>query len=284
MSYANFVPEWWMTEIQTKLLKKMTYAMLANRNYQGELLQYGGTVKVNQLSAPTVNAYTKYSDITFEQLDVAQKELKIDTQKYIAFNVDDIDKAQMNVDITSTGLTLAAYELADDLDQYLAAMYGQAGISNATLLGSSSVPLSINSANVDELFVNLGLLMDEANVPTEGRVAVIPPWVAAKLTIAEVGLLTENREVYVNGYLGTINGFQLFKSNNVSEASARTNSKIMAFVEGMTFSLAEQVNSFEAVRREEGFVDGIKGLHVYGGKVMRPDTLATVYATYAAEA
>lgn len=281
MSLENFKPLLLADKIEENLRKQAVYGGLTDIQYEGQLSK-GKEITVSQIGDVSVGDYTKYNDITWEQLDDAAKKLVIDQQKYFAFEVDDIDEKQTIDGLIGAGQGNGLYQLGDTMDQYIAGKWSEAGITG-TGLGTLGTPLAVNSANVDEVFVNAGLAMDEANVPSTGRVAVIPAWLGAKLTLAEVGLLTENRESYVNGYLGTINGFQLFQSNNVSEASARTNSKVMFMVEGATIALAQQIVNVKMVDRENRFSTGIKGLHVYGAKTMRPDMLLTAYLSETTE-
>jgi hypothetical protein len=79
-----------------------------------------------------------------------------------------------------------------------------------------------------------------------------------------------------NGVLGQVAGFTLLQSNNVYN-TANDNYKIIAG-HSMAWTLAEQIVKTEAYRMEKRFADAVKGLHVYGAKVVRPDALALLHA------
>lgn len=284
MSVTNFKPEIWSTQINVALKNSLVYAALGNRDYEGQIKASGDTVRVNELAPLSTADYTTYSDITFSQLESAQKELKVDQKKYIAKSVDNVDAAQSNVNFMSTISNEMGYAFADTLDAYIAGLYAQAGITNATYLGSAAVPIEVNSANIDDYFVYAFEVMSDNNVPKQGRFAVVPPWVSAKLNLNEISSLTDNKDAYRNGFVGRAFGFDFYESNNVSEASAKTNSKILMGVKGRSWAVAEQILELKAGEHEKQFGDYVKGLHVYGAKIMRPDMTACGYITKKAEA
>jgi hypothetical protein len=283
MSVNNFKPEIWLANIDVALKKNLVYAALGNKDYEGAL-SFGTTVKVNEVMPFSTTDYTQYSDVTFTQLETSQRFLTIDQQKYIAKTIDDIDMAQANVDFMTTITSEIGYSFGDQMDSYIAGLYAQAGLSDATLLGSSATPIEVNSANVDDYFLAMGEIMTKNNVPKVGRFVVIPAWMETKLTLAMNAVLTTNNPTVENGFLGRAYNFDFYTSNNVSEASAGTNAKILAGIKGRSWSVAQQIVKVEAGRHEKQFGDFIKGLHVYGAKIMRPDLTAVGYVTKKAEA
>lgn len=287
MSVSNFIPAIWANEVQTELSKNLVYAGLCNRDYEGEISNFGDTVKINQIADPVIGTYTKYTDITFNKLSDAQTELKIDQAKYFTIAIDDIDEAQTKPKLMATAAQRAAYGLGDTLDQYIAALYAYAGVSG---VGTSGSPIDVTSANVDEFFLLAGKVMSDAKIPKMGRVAVIPPWITEKIALAGISLRTDNLDYFDNSFMGTSYvgrafGFDMFESQNVSVATAATGAgtRVMCFTRE-AITLAEQIVKVEAIRPEKQFGDVLKGLHVYGAKVVRPDMLLTAFADYTAEA
>lgn len=273
MSVNNFIPEVWAARIFARLRKSLVFGDVVNRDYEGEIANAGDTVKINAIGPITVSDYTKSStSITPEELADAQMVLEITQSKYFAFKVDDVDARQAQGNLLAAGMDEAAYALADTFDQYIAGLYAQAG--------SITASTAVNSVNVYESLLTLGQALDEDNVPAEGRWCVIPPWFKTKLLIAEVVVENTTNEAFDNGRIARCAGFDLRVSNNVYDDG--TNYKIMAGV-NRAISAADQINKVEAYRPESSFSDAVKGLHLYGAKVIDPSALAVLDATIAAE-
>ena len=283
MAIDNFTPELWSSNIQAALSNAHVFAATANRSYEGMISQSGDTVKINSLNDPTVNAYTKNSTtITVEDLVATQIELKIDQSKYIAFGVDDVDKAQNNYNTMAEITRRSGYKFADTADAYLAGLYAQAG----SALNTNAAPADVTSLNVEDEILALREDMDSKNAPKQGRFLIVLPWVETKLILAGLTTKTANDALFANGVIGNVFGFDVIVSNNVSVGTASTGAKTrnIAGVRGQSFAYAEQILQLEAYRPEDHFEDAVKGLHVYGGKVIRPDMTWVWYADKTAEA
>lgn len=283
MALESFIPTVWAGELLLNLEKSLVYGNVSNNNYEGEINAYGDEVVINEIGDITINDYNPNStSITPQTLDDGEKKLKIDQRKYFAFKVDDVDRAQSKPEVMNAAMRRAGYNLRDTADIHIAGKYAEAGSTR----GTDGTPKTVNSANVVEELAEVGQLLTQKNVPMEGRWIIIPPWFHTKLTLAKIDLVTDNAEVFNNGFVGRAIGFDIYVSNNVqygSSGSATTKSKIMAgYPETMSF--AGQILKMEAYRPESSFSDAIKGLYVYGFKVVRPDALAVLTASYAAEA
>lgn len=280
----NFIPTVWASRLLSALEKSLVYgqAGVVNRDYEGEINQAGDTVKIASIGDPTIGTYTKDTDITVQVLTDAEQTLLINQQKYFAFTVDDIDKQQQNVNAMDEAMTRAAYGLRDLADQFIAASYSSVPAGN--LVGSDGSPVAALAANAAyEHLVNLSVLLDNANIPTEGRFVVVPPFFHGALLkddrfVKTGGMKAE--QTLANGQIGEAAGFAVMKSNNVPIASS-TKYKVIAG-HPMAYSYAEQISKVESYRKEKGFADGVKGLHVYGGKLVRPTAWAVGTVTNAA--
>jgi hypothetical protein len=275
MSVKNFIPELWAARALAKLRKALVYAAGVNTDYEGEIRQAGDTVRINSIGEVTIADYVPNStSITPEELNDQQQVLKVDQMKYFAFKVDDVDQAQLRGNVMDEAIGSGAWGLANAADYFVSGLYDQAG--------TTTVETAVNSLNVLVCLLTLGQKLDELNVPQVDRWCVIPPWMKTKLILAKV--LLENspgNEAWTNGYVGRAAGFDLRESNNVRLVSA-TNYKIMAGTR-KAISFAGQINKVEAYRPQSEFSDAVKGLYVYGGKVVYPDALAVLDATIAAE-
>jgi len=277
MSLENFIPEIWSANLLSNLNKAHVYAQpgVTNRDYEGEISQAGDTVKINSIGRVTIGNYTKNTDISApETLTDAQRTLVIDQQKFYNFQVDDIDKAQQSPKVMAEAMKEAAYGLADVEDQFLASFH--VGADSANLLGNDTTPITLAApGDAYEQIVRLGTLLTEANVPKEGRVLTIPAWYTEELLLDD--RFTKNgidKEALLNGIVGRAGGFNILESNNVPN-TAGAKWKIQA-THPMARSFANQVASSEGYRPEKRFGDAMKGLHVYGGKLVRPTAMAVL--------
>lgn len=279
----SFIPEIWAAQLLITKEKSLVFASLANRNYEGEIKQHGARVKISQVGSIAVNTYTKNSTsaLTIQFLSDAQVFLDIDQAKTFAFRVDDIDKAQIDIPFMQESMRKAGYQLNDYADQFLAGKYGDCNLAR----NSSSSPVDMTSTNVETEFMMMGQTMDEANAPREGRFAVVPPWVVTKIGLAGIKSLTDNTAVYQNGLLGRAFGFDFYLSNNVNkDSTAWADTKIICGIKGETFTFAEQLLNIESYRMtDEGFGDVVKGLQVYGGRILQQDVSGVLFADYTAE-
>jgi N4-gp56 family major capsid protein len=283
MSVANFIASVWAAALLAGLHKALVFAQpgIVNTMYEGAIAKQGDTVKINFIGDITVFDVTRNTDIPDpEQLDTALTNLTIDQAKGFNFQVDDVDKVQASGDLIQTAMGEAAYGLRDKADQHIAGLYTQA--ASANLLGDDTTPIVPTATTMYEKLVDLGVLLDEQNVPTEGRWAVVPPWVYGLLlkdTRFVAAGTQRTDEVLRNGQVGEAAGFRILRSNNIRN-TAGTKYKIMAG-HPMAISYADQIVSVEGYRMESRFADAVKGLHVFGAKVIRPQALAVLTANKA---
>lgn len=274
----TFIPEIWSAMMLESFKKELVYAGpgVVNRDYEGDIANQGDTVRIRSISRPTIATYTKGSTtITPEQLTDTQRSLVIDQAKYFAFEVDDVDAAQSTGGELEAGLTEAVYGLRDVADQYVAALYS--GAASANQIGTVSVT---TAALAYTQLRKLKVKLDEANVPQAGRYVVVPAWYHGLL-------LEEDKFVRVdasgtdtglrNGIVGRALGFDVLMSNNAPLVTGDDYAVMAGHPKAIAF--AEQVNKVEAYRPQDSFGDAVKGLYLYGAKLVRPDAIATVVAS-----
>ena len=189
--------------------------------------------------------------------------------KVFAFYIDDVDNAQTKPKLMGEAMRKAAYALSDNADSDIAGLQAFAGSnvqSTATLIANTLTVLS-----------HAAKALDQNNVPSQGRWMVIPPWFHQKLILNKIlqtdGSVDAN-QAYGNGYIGRAFGFDLYMSNNLSTGAGTANQSHLAIAgTRRAISFAEQVVKMEAYRPENSFSDAVKGLHVYGRKVIDPKAL-----------
>jgi hypothetical protein len=279
MSIVNFLPEVWAPLLLASLKKALVYGMLVNRDYEGEISEFGDTVTITSISRPTISTYTPNSTaIVPETLTDAQRKLLVDQSKYFAFEVDDVDRRQARGDVMPESMREAAYGLGDVADQFIAALY--TGVQTANDLGTIAVPTATPLVAYDSVLVPLKVELDESNVPDEDRWCVIPPWFHGRLLRDDRFIRADasGREAAsIRGFIGEAAGFRLHVSNN-TPAPGGDDNEVIAGYRG-AISYAEQINKVEAYRPEDSFSDAVKGLHLYGAKLVRPDGIAVCRAS-----
>jgi hypothetical protein len=281
MSLDNFIPQVWSARLLLNLDKALVFAQagVVNRDYEGEIRNVGDTVKINSIGRVSVKSYTKNAEIDApEQLTSAQQSLLIDQGDYFNFFVDDVDAVQQRPKVMNQAMQDSAYELRDVVDGYIAGLHTDAAGDN--LIGTDASP--ITWATADEAYehlVDLSVKLDENNVPSGGRWAIVPPWFHGVLLKDDrfVKSGVDAGDVRLrNGMVGEAAGFSILKSNNTPVSSG--DYKIIAG-HPIAWSYASQITKTEAYRPEKRFADAVKGLHVYGAKVVRPSALAVLTIT-----
>jgi hypothetical protein len=274
MALNQFIPAIWSARILKKLEKNLVFGQpgVINTDYQGEITAFGDRVHVHSFADLTIGDYVKNTTtIAYELLNDSRVTLVIDQSKYFAFRVDDVDQAQQHPKIIDAASARASYQLAETADRYLSGRYTEAAAGN--IIAASQ----FTTANVYTKFVELSVRMDEGNVPSEGRFAIVPPWVAGLLQ-QNSSFLSAQPETVLNGAVGQVAGISILKSNNV--VATGTSPVVHHIVAGVAdaWSFAQQIASVEALRLEGSFADGVRGLHLYGGKVLIPELLYDVRA------
>jgi hypothetical protein len=203
--------------------------------------------------------------------------MPIDQQQYFAFKVTDIQKAQANVDLKGSQASEAAYALQEAADDYVLGLYAQAGRTFADA--------SLDSATAISTMAKAQQYLAEANVKTSDMWMVIPPWVRTKLQLAGIKFQINNGISGTGGMAWTDElGFDIYVTNQVTNTGSVV-APVSECLAGSYNSIvyADQIIETEAIRLEGEFSNAVRGLHVYGAKVVRPDHLVRMTLTYVDE-
>lgn len=268
MSVTNFNATVWSGVILRNLRKAHVAAGAANRNYEGDITQFGERVKINNIQAITSKEYTTNSNIDDpDELTGEDQFLDINQRRYINFQIDDVDQAQQRPKIMSEAMAEASHSLSDDADGYILKLHTD--VDSGNYIGETDNPVVLTPDNVYEQFTEAGQLLDENNVPRGNRWVIVPPWVHSLLVrsdeFVKAGTELANQTI-LNGMVGQIGGFNVLMSNNVDSTYGEAD-VMFGYPGAITF--AEQILNMEAYRPEKRFADAVKGLYVYGAKVTR---------------
>ncbi len=265
MAITNFIPTIWSENLYTELDKQYIAVTNCNRDFEGDIKNKGAVVKICGVGAVDVNDYTKNTDMSMAQaLSDTVKELAIDQAKYFNFQIDDIDRAQCSPKLMNAAMKIAASSLANEADKYIYSLYSEAGNT------ISSAAASIE--NIVDLIIDARTKLYANNVTDAHEVVIeVSPEVAALILKAKVNLATDNTSALEAGCLGSIGGCKLFVSSNIAteDVSDKKHHKCLVRTK-RAIAFAEQLSEIEAYRPEKRFSDAVKGLHLYGAKVVYP--------------
>lgn len=286
MPLENFIPTVWSARLLLRLETAHVYgqAGVVNRDYEGEIRDVGDTVRINSIGPVTITPYVKNADMAApETLNDASQVLTIDQAQSFNFQIDDIDRAQQKPKVMDAAMQEAAFGLRDVADTYIAGLMWAAvpaGSTQGAVGAGLAVGYGAGETNPYIVLLTMAQALDENNVPREGRWAIVPPWFHAYLLmdnrfVGNGSLPADTR--LINGMVGRAAGFDILLSNNVPFAAGPVEYKILAGT-SLACTYAEQISKIEAYRPERRFADAVKGLHLYGARVVRPTALALCIA------
>ena len=273
MAITNFIPEVWSAAILEALRAKLVFPSLCNRDYEGDIREAGDTVHITGYNDVTVHKYVRGQAITVD--DATDKEaavLKIDQSDYFAFKVNDIDKTQAKADLTGKFTNSAAYNMMKNVETYISNLMDAAVDTPAKTVAVGT------PADAYLAVVEAGRKLDVQNVPDEGRwIVVSPDFYALLLQDSRFIEGTEaGHNTLLNGVVGQVRGFTVVKSNNVPSKKASPDTQSILAGTNAAVTFAQQVSKVEAMRMQTDFADMVRGLDLYGAKVIRPECLTKI--------
>ena len=289
---GNFIPEIWSGKLIENFYDATVLAAISNTDYEGEIRQYGDTVNIRTTPEITIRTYTKGQTLQVENPDKPKLQLLIDKGEYFSCIEDDVDKVQSDINMMDTWSKDASERMKIKIDQRVLTDIlpdissvnkgNTAGRITANIdLGSTGTPVAITKTNVLDYLVDLGTVLDEANAPEAGRFVVIPAKMAGmikKSDLKDAALAGDGTSILRNGRLGMIDRFTIYMSHNLSVSSGK-----FSIIAGhkMGFTFASQMTEMETIRSESTFGNIVRGLQVYGYKVVKPEALAQGVVTLA---
>jgi len=294
---GNFIPEIWSGKLIENFYDATVLAAISNTDYEGEIRSMGDTVNIRTTPEITIRDYVKGQTLTVENPDKPKLQLVIDKGEYFACVEDDVDKVQSDINMMDTWSKDASERMKIKIDQRVltdllpdiaATNKGAtAGEQSASFnLGTSGAPLSVTkdgaggTTSVVDLIVDMGTVLDEANAPEGDRYLVIPAKMAGlikKSELKDASLTGDGTSVVRNGRLGMIDRFTVYVSHNLYVDSGKY-SLIAGHKMGFTF--ASQMTEMESLRAESTFGNIIRGLQVYGYKVVKPEAIAQAVVSF----
>jgi hypothetical protein len=294
-----FLPSVYSKKVMNFFRKASVIEAITNTDYAGEISSFGDSVKIIKEPVISVSDYTRNTDTTQTMLTDQEITLVVDSAKAFKFIVDDIESNMSHVNFKEMASSSAAYALKDSYDAaVLATMFAGCsasspnhilGADNATDLasgtfdGTGNLDIGFGSDEHDplDLMGRMARLLDEQNVPEEGRWFVASPDFYEVLGQSSSKLLSVDynggQGSIRNGLVssGKLRGFQMYKSNNIA-ATSNAAGKCLAGHMSST-ATANTILSTEVLRDPTSFGDIVRGLHVYGAKVLRDEAIVSAF-------
>lgn len=274
MAVTSFIPQVWGAAVLTALDEALAYGSdgVINKDYEGEVSEYGGSVVVNVAADPTIETYTAYTAMTGGQAATTSKIMNLNQQKAWSFDLDDVERAQSRADGDLVGkLTQrAAHRLGAVADAYIAGL-----MAAAVAPGAEITPTT--PAEAYDLLVGLRTELSENDVPLAGRWVVTTPAFHA-LLLKDSRFVASGDQgsdlTRSQGFVGRAAGFTVLESNQAPAGPGAGAGRLIIAGHALATTYADSVTKTEAVRLTDKFVDRVRGLHVYGALVTRPEALA----------
>jgi len=293
-----FLPSIYSKKVLNFFRKSSVVEAITNTDYAGEISAYGDSVKIIKEPVISVSDYTRGQDTTPTKLTDQELTLVVDSAKAFKFIVDDIETKMSHVNFKEVASSSAAYALKDSFDAaVIANMFSGLsasapdhvlGADSATALaanvydGAGSVDIGLTSETDPlNLMARMARLLDEQNVPEEGRWFVAGPDFYEQLGQSSSKLLSVDFNAgqgsIRNGLVssGKLRGFDMYKSNNIAATSNATGKVLAGHISST--ATAQTIISTEVLRDPSSFGDIVRGLHVYGSKVLRDEALVGAF-------
>ena len=232
-------------------------------------------VKILGVTRPTIRTYVSGTALTRESVVDTSLTLQINQYKYFNFEVEDIDKAQSVPGLLEATIHEATLGLAEEGDKYVASIIETATEDGSNPLPQSASVISLTKANamasVEDGFATL--YGNNVKVKDDLYLEVAPKvFVLYRQALTE--LSTNNPEILKKGAVGKINNAYVCVENLLPTGKTGTGSTDNVYYNILrtpkAIAFVEQIDKVEAYRPEDAFTDAVKGLYVFGAKIVRP--------------
>jgi len=291
-SYSGtFIPEIWSKKLIEKFYASTVLTAISNTNYEGEIRGQGDKVKIRTIPSLSINDYKSGDTLVNQRPTSSNVELLIDKGKYWSAIVDDVQDVQSDIGLMNMWSQDAAEQMKITIDtDVLGSIYpdiasankgNTAGaISSSLALGVTGTPVALDKTTILEFILNMGQALDEQNRPETGRFLVMPYWATTLLKLSDIkdaSLTNDGTSPIRNGRVGMIDRFTIYQSNNLPHVTDTYDCYYFfaGIKNGLTF--ASQLTKTETLRAESTFGNIMRGLQVYGYKVIDGSSLVGGY-------
>lgn len=295
-SYSGtFIPIIWSSKFIVKYYLNSVFAAISNTDYEGEISNFGDTIYIPLVPDMTIRKYYDGMDLETDRPRGDNIEMPIRRGHYFNALVTDLAQKQASIPFLDKWSDDASQKMRIKVDgEMLAEVYAEAHVDNAGAtagaisqnvnLGVTGTPFGVTTANVIDLLTNITQVLDEQNVPQEGRWVVVPAWFATRIKRSELrdaSITGDATSPMRNGLIGSIDTIgNVYLSNNllpVDDGGTPCWHVIAGTNDAITF--ASQMTNMENFRSPNTFGDLMRGMQVYDFKVIKPEALVDAYVT-----
>lgn len=311
---GTFIPTLWSAKLNEKFYTATVFAEIANTKWEGEIKSMGDKVIINNVPTLTIRQYKPGAGLTYEVPTPETLELVIDKGRYFAFHVNDLLALQSQPKLMDMFSNDAGMQMKIQIDSnviyrtfneaHASNVGATAGVKSGSYnLGTEADPyqLAASGSSAIDLITRLSAVLDEQNVPETDRWLLISPADRQALlnsNLQQAYLTGDDKSILRNGKIGMIDRFTIYVSNNMPTMAANgtdwlpgagSSTEYDALVTGDTdtqkrrailaghksaLTFASQMTKLETVRNQNDFGDFVRGMNVYGFKVVKPESLA----------
>ena len=288
---GNWVPAVYSQKVQKFFRRASVVEDITNTDYAGEIENFGDTVNIVKEPSITVNDYARGQTVNTQTLADDRLQLTVDQGSYFAFKVDDIEERQSHVNWEALATSSGAYSLKKNYDyNVLKYIYDNAATSAANT-GTDGSPIDGDAGNdtLADVISAAKTVLDANDVPEENRWFVAPPAYYKQLRKAAAKVMDQS--IMADGGASSMRngmvtdkplfGFRLYSTNSIAVSSGAASSKTFgsagsneyAFLYGHqgAVATANHIAKTELIRDPDSFSDIVRGLHVFGRKILRTD-------------
>lgn len=262
--------------------------------YEGEIKSYGDSVVIRTTPDITITPYQVGMTLDYEVPESPSTLLEIDKGLSFSFAIEDVDKVQSDIDLLSDWTQDTSKGMAIEVDREMfqsvpsqahAANQGATAglISGDINLGVAGTPVALTAANVIDWIVDMGTVMDEQNVPEEGRSLTLPAKICGlikKSDLRDASIAGDDTSITRNGRLGMIDRYTLYHSNLLDTTGGEYN--VMAsHKSGLTFAAQMDEKKMVHMKNPNKHGELVRGLMVYGYKVIKDESIVWSVASVA---
>lgn len=291
-SLINYNPVIYSGKLVEKFYKTTVFGEICSTDYEGEIAGMGAQVTIRTIPDITVVNYTVGAGLSALYPSSNSVTLTIDQAKAFAVALNLVDMRQSDVDMADVFANDGSIQLriavdADVLQTIPAEVSANnqgltAGVDSNLNIGTSSVPFGISKTTVVEFIVDLGTVLDEQNVPDEGRWLVVPPWFTAAVKKSDLkiaSLAGDGVSILRNGKIGEIDRFTIYQSRNLLTTVSPGPATFCMFGHSAGLTFAAQVIECQMIDNPNDFGYVIRGLMVFGFNVIEPKYVGCAVVT-----
>ena len=283
---VKFIPQLWAGKVIVKWYDSTLLPKITNSDYEGMIKKQGDTVILRSIASVTIEDHNIGDSFTYERPTSTPLTMLIDKGKRWRIALDDVIKVQTDQPLLNQWTDDAGMQMKISIETSFFADSGiyagmhasntglTAGVKSASFnLGTTGAPVQVTDANVLDYIVDCGTVLDEQNVPEQGRWFVIPTWMAGlikKSDLKDASFSGDPGNAALRmGRLGMIDRFILYSSNLLNHSGTTYYHSLFGVNQAITF--ATQITETEKLRNPFAFEDLVRGLQVYGYKVVKPE-------------